>query len=169
MGNSQNATFLERCGLTLDKLAETARAGDRRKRVNPPAFSIHMINDVRLSDCRRPSVPTAEGCLELLRVELRGDLLTIADVKGQCRKSTGRPVETVGARLYALKTITMQGATVFMFLSEPPAGVSDDKFFAAKGSAVLYDNAPSARVLRACGTDRSNGQPLSWIFDAVET
>ena len=129
-----------------------------------------MLNDVKMSDCRRPSVPTAKGRLELLRVELRGDLLTIADVKGQCRKGTGSPVEALGARLYALKTVTMQGATVFMFLSEPPAGVTDDKFFAAKGTAVLYDNARSGpRVLKACGIDRNNGQCLSWIFHAVET
>ena len=167
MRNKQYVPFLQRCGLTLEKLAEVACADDQRERVNPPSFSIHMLNDLRLSDSRRPSVPTAEGCLELLRVELRGDLLTIADVKGQCRKDADRPVEAVGARLYALKTITMQGATVFMFLSEPPAGVSDDKFFAAKGSAVLYDNS-EPRVLRACGIDRSNGQCLSWIFDAVE-
>ena len=115
-------------------------------------------------------MPTAEGRLELLRVELHGDLLTIADVKGQCRKGKGSPVESLGARLYALKTVTMQGATVFMFLSEPPASVTDDKFFAAKGTAVLYDNAHTGpRVLKACGIDRNNGQCLSWIFNAVET
>jgi hypothetical protein len=62
----------------------------------------------------------------------------------------------------------MSGATAFMFLSEPPAGVTDDKFFPAKGTAVLYDNARTAlRVLKACGIDRDNG--LSWIFNAVET
>jgi hypothetical protein len=154
----------------LDKLAEVARASDPRKAGDRSEFSIQMLNDVKLSDCRRPSVPTARGRLELLRVELRGDLLTIADVKGQCRNGRGSPVESLGARLYALKTVTMQGAAVFMFLSEPPASVADDKFFAAKGTAVLYDNAHSGpRVLKACGIDRNNGQCLSWIFHAVET
>ena len=170
MSTNQNVSFLRRCGLTLDMLAEAARTRDPRELDNPPSFSIHMLNDVKLSDCKRPSVPTARGRLELLRVERRGDLLTIADVKGQCREDGRSPTETLGARLYALKTVSMQGATAFMFLSEPPAGVSDDKFFPAKGTAVLYDNAPSgSRVLKACGIDRNNGQCLSWIFHAVET
>ena len=168
MSSKQTIPFLKRCGLTLDKLAEVACASDRREVGDP--FSILMLNDVKMSDCRRPSVPTAKGRLELLRVELNGDLLTIADVKGQCRKRKGGPVESLGARLYALKTVTMQGASAFMFLSERPAGVTDDKFFAAKGTAVLYDNAHTGpRVLKACGIDRNNGQCLSWIFNAVET
>ena len=169
MSMKQNVSFLERCGLTLDKLAEVACASDPREDGDPPSFSVQMLNDVKLSDFRRPSVPTAKGYLELLRVERRGDL-TIADIKGQCRKRDGRPVEAHGARLYALKTVTMSGATVFMFLSEPPADVTDDKFFAAKGTAVLYDNTfCGPRVLKACGIDRNNGQCLSWIFNAVET
>lgn len=170
MSMKQNVSFLQRCGLTMDKLAEVACASDPRGDREPSWFSIQMLNDVKLSDFRRPSVPTAKGRLELLRVERRGDLLTIADIKGQCRKRDGRPVEAHGARLYALKTVTMSGATVFMFLSEPPADVTDDKFFAAKGTAVLYDNTPCGpRVLKACGIDRNNGQCLSWIFNAVET
>jgi hypothetical protein len=170
MGRKQNVSFLERCGLTLDKLAEAASAGDKREVVDPPSFSIRMVNDVKLSNSRRPSVPTAEGCLELLRVELHDDLLTIADVTGHRRKGANRPVEAHGARLYALKTVTMSGATAFMFLSHPPAGVTDDKFFPAEGTAVLYDNAHTARrVLKACGIDQNNGRALSWIFDAVET
>ena len=170
MSTKQNVPFLKRCGLTLDKLAEVACASDLRRAGNPASFSIQMLNDVKMSDCKRPSVPTAKGRLELLRVELEGDLLTIADVKGQCHRGTSNQVESLGARLYALKTVTMQDATVFMFLSEPPAGVSDDKFFAAKGTAVLYDNGSSGpRVLKACGIDRNNGQCLSWIFHAVET
>jgi hypothetical protein len=170
MHNKQNVSFLTRCGLTLDRLAETARANGPQEANNPPSFSIRMVNDVKMSSVRRPSVPTARSHLELLRVELRDDLLTIADVKGQRRKGDGRPVEAHGARLYALKTIAMPGATTFMFLSEPPAGVNDDKFFPAEGTAVLYDNANTTRrVLQACGIDQSNGRSLSWIFNAVET
>lgn len=170
MSRKQNVPFLERCGLTLDKLAEVADARGARRTSDPPSFSMQMLNDVKFSDCRRPSVPTARGRLELLRVELREDLLTMADIKGQCRDDDGRPVEAHGARLYALRTISMEGAAVFMFLSEPPAGVTDDKFFAAKGTVVLYDNGSNGpRVLKACGIERSNGQCLSWIFDATET
>jgi hypothetical protein len=169
MRTKQNVPFLERCGLTLEKLAEAARVGNLKETGDPNSFSIHMLNDVKLSDFRRPSVPTAKGCLELLRVKLQDDLLTIADVKGQCRERAGRPVESHGARLYALKTNTIPGATVFMFLSESPAGVTDDKFLPANGTVVLHDNARSGpRFLEACGIERSNGQRFSWIFNAVE-
>jgi hypothetical protein len=170
MSMKQNVSFLKRCGLTLEKLAEVARASDPREAGDTSSFSIQMLNDVKLSDFRRPSVATAKGRLELLRVELCGDLLSIADIKGQRRNGSGCRVESHGARLYALKTVTMTGATVFMFLSEPPVDVTDDKFFAAKGTAVLYDNTLSGpRFLKACGMDWNNGQCLSWIFNAVET
>ena len=73
MSMKQNVSFLERCGLTLDKLAEVACASDPREDGDPSSFSVQMLNDVKLSDFRRPSVPTAKGRLELLRVERRGD------------------------------------------------------------------------------------------------
>src|SRR5438876_2368116 len=159
MASKRHVPFLDRCGLTFEKLAQAASRRNPSEDDNPRAFSIQMLNDVKLSDFKRPSVSTARGRLELLRVELREDLLTIADIKGQSRTETLGPVESHGARLYALKTVTMQGATAFMFLSEPPAGVADNKFFAAKGTAVLYDNdLRSPRVLKACGIDRNNGQ-----------
>jgi hypothetical protein len=162
--------FLKRCGLTLEKIAEVACATDPREFGEPSSFSMQMLNDVKLSDFRRPSVPTAKGCIELLRVELHNDLLTIADIKGQRRNGTGGPVESHGARLYALKTVRMPGATAFMFLSKPPAGVTDEKFCAARGTAILYDNAQCGpRVLKASGVDQGNGQRCGWIFDAVET
>jgi hypothetical protein len=170
MSIKQNVPFLKRVGLTLDKLADSALATGVREVRNARSLSILMLNDVKMSECSRPSVPTAKGRLELLRVELEGDMLTIADVKGQCHKGTSNQVEALGARLYALKTVNMEGATAFMFLTEPPAGVSDDKFFPARGTAVLYDNGCSGpRVLKACGVDRNNGQCLSWIFHATET
>jgi hypothetical protein len=54
-------------------------------------------------------------------------------------------------------------------LSQPPPGVDDDKFFAAEGTVALFENAPKGpRMLKACGIDRSNGQCISWIFDAIE-
>ncbi len=169
MSTKSNVPFMQRCGLTFERLAEVACGNDLREAGQHASFSIRMLNDVRLSDSKRPSVPTAKGRLELLRVELDGDLLTMAEIKGQCRKDAGSRVESLGARLYALKTVTMQGATSFMFLSDPPAGVSDDTFFSAKGTAILYNNGFSGpRFLRACGIDRSNGRCVSWIFSAVE-
>lgn len=169
MSLKQNVPFLKRVGLTMDKLAKGTSAGRVWEARGTDRFSIQMLNDVKFSDCRRPSVPTANGRLELLRVELAADVLTIADIKGQCRKGCSRQVEDLGARLYALKTVDLAGATAFMFLTEPPADVTDEKFFPATGTAVLYDNDGSGpRVLKACGIDRNNGQSLSWIFRAVE-
>ena len=75
----------------------------------------------------------------------------------------------MGARLYARRTIALEGVTTFMLLSQLPDGTTDDKFFAAEGTVALFDNAPKGpRMLKACGIDRSNGQCISWIFDAVE-
>jgi hypothetical protein len=170
MNSRQDVPFLKRCGLTLDTLAEAAYACEPEQAVDPSSFSIQMLNDVMLSDCARPSVPTATGRLELLRVERHGDVLAIAEIRGRRRGRAGSPVESVGARLYALKTIAMHGVTVFMFLSKPPAGMSDEKFLAANGTVALYDNAPNGpRALKACGIDRNSGECLSWIFNAVET
>ena len=121
MSIKQNVPFLKRVGLTLDKLADSALATGVREVRDARSLSILMLNDVKMSECSRPSVPTAKGRLELLRVELEGDMLTIADVKGQCHKGTSNQVEALGARLYALKTVNMEGATAFMFLTEPPA------------------------------------------------
>jgi hypothetical protein len=153
----------------LEKLAEAAHARGPLEPAELPSFSIQMLNDVRLSDCTCPSVPTAKGRLELVRVELRGDLLTIADIRGQRRAAGSRPAEVIGARLYARRTICMADTTVFMFLSQLPPGVVDDKFFAAEGSVLMYANPHKGqRMLKACGIDRSSGQRLSWILEAVE-
>jgi hypothetical protein len=169
MGTRQNVPFLERCGLTFDDLAAAHAKCPREPDSAPTFFSIRMVNDVKSSDYRRPSVPTAKGRLELLRVVLRGDVLTVAEIKGQRRKEIRDKAGLFGARLYALKTISMEGATVFMFLSELPAGVADDKFLPAEGSAALYDNELCGpRVLKACGIHQSKGKYLSWIFNATE-
>jgi hypothetical protein len=155
--------------LTLDDLAAAHAKCPPEPGSAPTLFSIQMLNDVKLSDYRRPSVPTAKGRLELLRVMLRGDMLTVAEIRSQHRKETRDKAGLRGARLYALKTISMEGATVFMFLSELPAGVADNKFLPAEGSAALYDNELCGpRVLKACGMHRSKGEYLSWIFNATE-
>jgi hypothetical protein len=156
--------FMERCGLTFERLAVAYAMAEES-----PFFSIRMRNDVRLSSYECPSVATAVGRVEMVRVELQDDLLTIADIKGERRHPRKGVVEAVGARLYARRTIALEGVTTFMLLSQLPAGMSDDKFFAAEGTVALFDNAPKGpRMLKACGIDRSNGQCISWIFDAVE-
>ena len=164
----QNVPFMKRCKLTFEQLAE-AYAMAPGEPEDWPSFSIRMRNDVKLSSSDRPSVATAVGRLELVRVELQDDLLTIADIRGERRTGVDKMVESVGARLYARKTISIQGVTAFMFLSQPPPGVADDKFFAAEGTVALFENAPKGpRMLKACGIDRSHGQCISWIFDAIE-
>ena len=164
----QNVPFMKRCVLTFEQLAE-AYAKAPGELEDWPSFSIRMRNDVKLSSSDRPSVATAVGRVELVRVELQDDLLTIADIRGERRTGNDKAVECVGARLYARKTISIPGVTTFMFLARPPVGVADDKFFAAEGTVALFENAPKGpRMLKACGIDRSNGQCISWIFDAIE-
>jgi hypothetical protein len=168
MVGKQNVPFMKRCGLTFEQLA-AAYAMEPGEPEDWQSFSIRMRNDVKLSSSDRPSVPTAVGRLELVRAELQDDLLTIADIKGERRAGDSKVAESVGARLYARRTISLEGVTAFMFLSQPPPGVADDRFFAAEGTVVLFDNAPKGpRMLKACGIDRSNGQCISWIFDAIE-
>ena len=167
MVEKQDLPFMKRCGLTFERLAETYGMGPGECE-DWPSFSIRMRNDVKLSSSDRPSVATAVGRVELVRVELQDDLLTIADIRGE-RAGSDKVVERAGARLYARKTISIQGVTAFMFLSQPPPGVDDDKFFAAEGTVALFENAPKGpRMLKACGIDRSHGQCISWIFDAIE-
>jgi hypothetical protein len=167
MVEKQDVPFMKRCGLTFERLAETYGMGPGEPE-DWSSFSIRMRNDVKLSRSDRPSVATAVGRVELVRVELQDDLLTIADIRGE-RSGSDKVVERVGARLYARKTISIQGVTAFMFLSQPPPGVADDKFFAAEGTVAVFENAPKGpRMLKACGIDRSHGQCISWIFDAIE-
>ena len=167
MVEKQDVPFMKRCGLTFERLAETYGMGPGECE-DWPSFSIRMRNDVKLSRSDRPSVATAVGRVELVRVELQDDLLTIADIRGE-RSGSDKVVERVGARLYARKTISIQGVMTFMFLSQPPPGVADDKFFAAEGTVAVFENAPKGpRMLKACGIDRSHGQCISWIFDAIE-
>lgn len=167
MVGKQDVPFMKRCGLTFERLAETYGMGPGEPE-DWSSFSIRMRNDVKLSRSDRPSVATAVGRVELVRVELQDDLLTIADIRGE-RSGSDKVVERVGARLYARKTISIQGVMTFMFLSQPPPGVADDKFFAAEGTVAVFENAPKGpRMLKACGIDRSHGQCISWIFDAIE-
>jgi hypothetical protein len=169
MSTKQNVPFLKRCGLTLESLADAVSADAPRQPADQPTFSIQMLNDVRLSECSSPSIATAQGRLELVRVELRGDLLTIADIKGQVRTGESLPAEVVGARLYALRTIAMEHITIFMFLTQLPPGMTDPKFFPAEGCALMYVNAHKGqRLLKACGREKSSGQCVGFILDAIE-
>jgi hypothetical protein len=160
-------TTLEHYGLSIDQLLAGSHgvpmAGASTE------TSIIMRNDVIFSKCCNPSVPVAKGRLELIRVELKGTQLTIADIWGEGTNAEGLQVERVGARLYAVKTMELAGATIYMLLSALPPGGKDEKFFAANGTVVLFDDPKGGpRALKACGTDQNSGACQGWIFDAIE-
>ena len=136
MTQKDRSKRLARLGLTVDQILETGgRAGAVRGHL-----SKLMMNCVQRSRTDAPSVPVAVGRVALIRVEVAGNLLTIADVWGEHDEVQGR-VERVGARLYGLRTVAFDGATVFMLLDELPAGIDDARFLPASGSAVLLEDA----------------------------
>lgn len=121
-------------------------------------FSILMRNNLRFSASDAPDKPVTDAHPELLRVELHDNLLTIAEE---------RDVATPGNTIYARRTMALDGATVFTILPEPPAGVSDSRFFGAIGTVVLFDEDQQKR-LRTTGIDKLSGDWRAWMFDAVE-
>jgi hypothetical protein len=169
MSETSKVPFLQRCRLTLDELAKAANAPDAPEVARGPIFSVLMLNDVMLTHPDHPSVAMAMGRLELVRVELRNDLLTIATVKVQSSDGANRGMETIDARFYALRTVAMDGVTVFMLLKALPAGVADEKFSSAEGSVVLLEDASKGRrMLRASGIGGNNCRSAGWIFQATE-
>jgi hypothetical protein len=164
MEHDAQRALLERHGLTVGDLL---RRNDLVE--GEQDFSIQMRNDVRISKCEEPSKAIARGCLELVRVEVRGSLMTIATIWGERCVPDGPLVERVGARRYALKSIYLEDATVFSFQTHLPPGIVDDRFFPATGTAVLFHNTGrKQRVLKACGSDENTGVCQSWIFHAIE-
>jgi hypothetical protein len=170
MAKNTVAPALEHYGLSVAQVLGLSGEVTRPAHADGSDMSIMMRNDVRFSMGADPSVAVAKGRLELIRVERRGNLLTIADIWGENSTADGGIVERFGARLYAVKSVPLQGATVYMFLPRLPAGLVDDKFFPANGTAVLFDGARKGpTVLKACGTDSNSGTCQGWIFDAIET
>lgn len=169
MSNISKVPFLKRCGLTLEELAKAANAPDAPEAARGQIFSVLMLNDVMLTHRDHPSVATAMGRLELVRVALQDDLLTIAFVRVPSNNGADRGLETVDARFYALKTVAMDGFAVFMLLKALPTSVADEKFSPAEGSVVLYEDASKGRrMLRASGFAGNNCQSAGWIFHATE-
>lgn len=166
MARRDSSDRLAELGLTVDQLLRTAPSS--LGGVDPARFSKLMMNCVQFSHSGNPSVPIAAGRVELIRVEVKDELLTIADIWGEKDETNGR-VERVGARLYGLKTVALAGATVFMLLDKLPAGICDPKFFPASGTAVLLeDEATGSHMLKACGHDTNTGPCQGWIFNAIE-
>ena len=123
-------------------------------------FSIRMNNELQFSSCEAPHKPMSKKQDEVLAVELRGNLVTITEV---------RKDGSFGSRIYAKRTLDLSGAATFMILPQLPSGIVDGSFFPAQGTvAILEANGGEKRRLRAVGTDTNGGRCQGWIFDAVE-
>ncbi len=165
MSTRTETGFLYHYGLGIGQMLNWRHAS----RTTTSDVSIMMRNDVRFSNPASPSIPIAKGRLELIRVQVRGQILTIADIWGESVDENTKVVETAGARLYGLLTVSLQGASIFMLLSELPSGIVDEKFFPSAGTAVLFDDLNDGqRSLRACGLDENSGASQGWIFNAIE-
>lgn len=124
------------------------------------SFSIFMHNSLQFSATDAPDQPVTEAYPEVLRVELKDNLLTIADATGP---------DSPGNTIYARRTMALDGATVFTILPEPPPGIRDVKFFGAIGTVVLFDgDDENYRRLKTTGIDKLSGDWRAWTFDAVE-
>ena len=106
---------------------------------------------------------------------LGSNLLSIAALKTP-DGAPGSPTLPVEARLYARRTLSLAepeisaqgGADCFMILPELPSGGSEEHFFPALGTVVIWRDSAGLR-LRAAGTDKNGGGLChGWIFDAVE-
>jgi hypothetical protein len=170
MSTNASTTSLEVAGLSISKVLDLPDHVVNATPAGHYSLSVLMRNDVQFSHISAPSIATAHGRLELIRVQLHQDMITIADVWGVDRDKNGQTVERIGARLYGLKTVSLDGVTTYMFMSKLPGGIVDDKFFPAEGTAAFFDDFSNGRrVLKACGFDRNSGQAQGWIFHAMET
>lgn len=122
-------------------------------------FSISMRNHWSIFPCDRPNEPTQVMPDETLHVERVGDILKIAAVdEATC---------SVEARIYGKFVKTEKGQEEFKLLDKLPHKMVDARFFAATGTAFMFDEGGKRR-LRASGTDTHNGRCGGWIFNATE-
>jgi hypothetical protein len=123
-------------------------------------FAVRMKNRLQFSSCEAPCRPTTKIHEQMLDVQLRGDLLTIREVRNDA---------SPGSRIHARRTVDLPNTTIFMILPELPSRVRDGSFFPALGTvAVFHKENGTNRRLRAVGTDTNSGHCRGWIFDAVE-
>jgi hypothetical protein len=124
-------------------------------------FLTRMSNRFRFSRCDTPHLPITEVWEEEITVELRGNILTITANETRLLRSP---------RIYGLLTLEVARFSIFMIIQQLPAKVTDDAFFPAMGSIVLFEpDVSGKRRLRASGMDKNSGQCRGWIFDASET
>lgn len=170
MDHNLEFTGLERHGLTVRQVLGLAPQTITLPQDVDTPLSIFMQNDVRRSRKTDPSVPVAAGRMELLRIDVRDNLITLTSINGDSfLKNYGGSMERSGARRYGLKTVPLLGAGVYMLLQVLPDGIVDPAFVPAHGTAVLFDDLNNGpRVLRASGMDLGNDADGGWIFEAIE-
>lgn len=123
-------------------------------------FSIRMRNRLYFSHCDTPYRPITTARMEILNVDLQGDILMIAS---QATINRGHN------RIYARLAVELAYVSAFMILPELPARIADECFFPAQGTVLVFGaDATGLRRLHAGGTDNNSGLCHGWIFDAVE-
>jgi hypothetical protein len=152
-------TALSSAGLPGIHLPRSQKQSRSRQGDAMADFSIRMTNKLRFSSCEAPHKPTTRTYEEHLAVELRGDLLTITELK-TC---------ALGRRIYAQRTLDLPGTSTFVILPELPPRIRDGSFFPALGTVAVFDaENGTGRRLRAVGVNFNSGHCRGWIFDAVE-
>lgn len=164
----RTADLLKRHNLTVEHLL--GRNGGGRVRDGADSrFSVVMRCDVQRSSIGDPATAVASGGLEIIRVALAGNILSIATIDSQRKPATGRAATAPREIRLAVRSVTLLGATVFTFLEKPPAGRMPRRFVPASGSAVLFDpDDVGVRALRASGVDRVPDRRHGWVIDAIE-
>lgn len=159
--------LLERHSLTVEHML--GNGGSSARSAADGRFSVLMRCDRRRSSPDDPARAVAAGGLEIVRVELAGNLLSVATIDSLRKPAPGRKAPAPREIRLAVRSVPLLGATVFTFLAEPPADRADKRFVPASGSVVLFDpDDVGVRALRASGVDRVPGRAHGWVLDAVE-
>ena len=122
-------------------------------------FLTKMSNSVWFSRCECPHKPITEVRTEVITVERRQNILTVAALGANQRRKP---------KIYSMLTVELSEFLVFAILSHLPTDTVDDAFFPATGSLVLFMSDTGPRRLRATGMDSNSGQCRGWMFDAIE-
>ena len=123
-------------------------------------FLVRMANIWELSTCKKPHAPSTPKRTSMIIFEANGDALTLARLSG---------LDRAEGRIHAVRTVGLEGVTVFAILSELPVGRVDDGFFPAFSTIVSFEpDASGRRRIRAVGIDWNSSRCRGWIFDAVE-
>ncbi len=169
MDKDLDVAALERHGLTVRQVLGLAPETISLPPISERVLTIFMQNDVRRSTADNPSVPIAADCVELMRIDVKANIITLTSIAGDSFVNAADGSARCDRRRYGLKSVPLLGACVFMLLSELPEGIEDTAFIPARGTAVLFDDLNNGpRALRASGVDEGTGNAGGWIYEAIE-